>query len=58
MHQPVTTDLPGLHIVPVERARPASTDAATRKPGVPGVILLYILAAAIIEGGLLFVVLR
>ncbi len=58
MHQPATTDRPGLLTIPVQRARPASTDDATRKPVVPGVILLYILAAATIEGVLLFVVLR
>ncbi len=58
MHQPATTDRPGLRMIPVQPARPASTDDATRKPGVPGVILLYILGAATIEGVLLFMVLR
>ena len=57
-HQPASTDRPGLHIVPVERARPASNDATSRKPGVSGVILLYVVAAATIEGVLLFLVLR
>jgi hypothetical protein len=57
-HQPVSSDRPGLRIAPVERARPASDDATTRKPGVSSVILLYILAAATIEGVLLFLVLR
>ena len=57
-HQPASTDRPGLRLVPTERARPASNDAMSRKPGVSGVILLYVLAAATIEGFLLFLVLR